>query len=401
MKRARRIISIVLALLMVVLAMPIAFAVNEDPIGGTMLYDFEYTTDAAEAAASDGKLQWIPSFELPVFDNKNKPEGKTHYERAEEWRQEGYPLYAWPNAKLEKSAMNATVVSAAEGEPVLFGNHSLKVEVDFSGYEWSSNCNCYIRTTDPDHYFEGMPKKLGAWIYVPEGMANFALYLQCSTKDLRDSDGIHTAYAPVSMNWPIAKNWVGWKYVEIDLTNAVSGSAYISPTSYPYGYYQGCGIFWISFQAGIFNGAREKATVYLDNIQLIYDENTKEHLLDAGEITTQPCVKPGVFTYTCQDCDLTVTREIPALGYHFPGTAAVENETESTCAVAGGFDTVVRCTRCNEIISSEHTAYPLSEPQTPDESEKPTDSAKGGSLISKFFAWLIELFNMFTRWIQK
>ena len=44
---------------------------------------------------------------------------------------------------------------------------------------------------------------------------------------------------------------------------------------------------------------------------------------------------------------------------HIPGEAVKENDTPSTCTVAGGYDLVVRCTKCNEIISSEHVAYEL------------------------------------------
>ncbi|MBR5411049.1 MAG: phosphodiester glycosidase family protein [Clostridia bacterium] len=236
-----------------------------------MLYDFEYTTDQEEAAASEGRLQWIPSYDLPVYDNKNKPDGKTHTQKAAEWYEEGYPLYGWPNASLDVTAMHATVVDAADGEPVRFGDHALRMDVDFSSYNKTGNSNNYIRVTSPDYRFEGSPKKMSAWVYCPEGMANFALYLNLCNKD-----GSIT-YAPVStMNGSVAENWVGWKYVEIDLTTPVTGSTNISPTSYPYGFYQGCGIFWVSFQPGIPNGTRSASTVYIDNIQLIYSSNTDD-----------------------------------------------------------------------------------------------------------------------------
>lgn len=44
---------------------------------------------------------------------------------------------------------------------------------------------------------------------------------------------------------------------------------------------------------------------------------------------------------------------------HIPGEASNENDTPSTCSVPGGYDVIVRCTKCNEIISSEHVAYEL------------------------------------------
>ncbi|MBR3552821.1 MAG: phosphodiester glycosidase family protein [Clostridia bacterium] len=237
-----------------------------------MLYDFEYTTDQAEAEASEGKLQWIPTYDLPIYDNKNKPGGRTHSEMAEEWRQQGYPLYGWPNASLDVSAMQAKIVSRDdEGEQVRFGDHALRMDVDFSSYNGDRNSNNYLRVTSPTYRFEGSPKKMSAWVYCPEGMSNFCLYLNLCNKD----NGI--TYAPISiMNGSTATNWVGWRYVEIDLSTPVSGSTNISPTSYPYGFYQGCGVFWLSFQPGVPNGTRSASTVYLDNIQLIYSSNTDD-----------------------------------------------------------------------------------------------------------------------------
>ncbi len=239
-----------------------------------MLYDFEYTTDAEEAANSEGKLQWIPSYDLPIYNNKDKTEhnGMSHSQMAEVWRQEGYPLYGWPNASLDKSAMHARIVSRDdEGEQVRFGDHALRMDVDFSTYNGDRNSNNYVRVTSPEYRFEGSPKKMSAWVYVPEGMANFCMYLNLCNKD----GGI--TYAPIStMNGSAAENWVGWKYVEIDLSTPVSGSSNISPTSYPYGFYQGCGVFWVSFQPGIPNGTRSASTVYIDNIQLIYSSNTDD-----------------------------------------------------------------------------------------------------------------------------
>jgi len=40
---------------------------------------------------------------------------------------------------------------------------------------------------------------------------------------------------------------------------------------------------------------------------------------------------------------------------HDPASAVHENETEPTCTEVGGYDDVVRCVACDELISSEHT----------------------------------------------
>ncbi|MBQ6067667.1 MAG: phosphodiester glycosidase family protein [Clostridia bacterium] len=241
-----------------------------------MLYDFEYTDDAEEAAASNGRLKYIPSMTLPTYDRNNEmglnPELLGHDVFAEQYRQEGYPLYSWPNASLGYSGMKSTVISADSGEPVRFGDHALRIDVDYSTYNLSKNSNNYLRVTDPTYFFEGSPKKIGAWVYVPEGLPNFAIYLNCCKND----EGI--SYAPVSDfdDDQHATNWVGWRYVEIDLANPVTGCSNIAPQNYPYGFYQGCGVFWVSYQPGENNGAKAAGTIYVDNIQLIYSSNTDD-----------------------------------------------------------------------------------------------------------------------------
>ena len=244
-----------------------------------MLYDFEYTTDAEEAAASDGKLKWIPSYNLPIFDKNNdlgwNPELKTHGALAADWNAEGYELYGWPNASLGPTAMKATIVSDADGEQVRFGDHALRIDVDFSTYNGTSNSNNYLRVTSPTYFFEGAPKKIGAWVYVPEGMANFALYLNCC------DNGENISYGTVSnMVDGKASNWVGWKYVEVELNGDNASPYNLGPTHYPYGFYQGCGVFWISYQPRggpeNANGSKSASTVFVDNIQLIYSSNTDD-----------------------------------------------------------------------------------------------------------------------------
>ena len=49
--------------------------------------------------------------------------------------------------------------------------------------------------------------------------------------------------------------------------------------------------------------------------------------------------------------------EIPALG-HAAGTPEKENEAAPTCTEAGGYDMVTRCTRCGEVLNTEHHEIP-------------------------------------------
>ena len=78
------------------------------------------------------------------------------------------------------------------------------------------------------------------------------------------------------------------------------------------------------------------------------------HDWDEGRITKEAtCTERGVRTYTCiSDESHTRTEEIDRLG-HTAGEEVTENRTDPTCTEAGYHDSVVRCTVCNEAISSK------------------------------------------------
>lgn len=229
-----------------------------------VMYDFEYTTDKEEAENSNGELKYIPSYKMPRFDRSI---GTSSPQQAAEFYEQGYPLYCWPNASLDdQESMKATVVSKDDGEPVRFGNKSLRIDYDYSSYNGSSNSNNYLRVTSPTYFFDGSPTAIGCWVYVPEGTANFVLYLNCCNKDES------LAYATVTGENGI--DWTGWKYVEFDLTNSKNAGS--GRDNAPFGFYQGCGVFWISYQSGGPRGDKTASRIYLDNIQLIYGANVDD-----------------------------------------------------------------------------------------------------------------------------
>ncbi|MGN1194010.1 MAG: fibronectin type III domain-containing protein [Acutalibacteraceae bacterium] len=229
-------------------------------------YDFEYTTDKDEAEA-DPDLEWIPSYNMPRYD---RTIGTSSVYQAGQFYEQGYPVYCWPNAAItDQESMKATVVSKEDGAPVRFGSHSLKIDYSYETYNGSSNANNYLRVTCPDHAFEGSPTALGCWVYIPEGTANFVLYLNCANQCDDPVNGYNLAYATIG-----DCNWTGWKYCEFDLTNTSNYGS--GPANAPFGFYQGCGVFWISYQPGGPKGDKTASTVYLDNIQLVYGANTDD-----------------------------------------------------------------------------------------------------------------------------
>ena len=84
------------------------------------------------------------------------------------------------------------------------------------------------------------------------------------------------------------------------------------------------------------------------------------------ETVSPTCVAEGSIIYTAsvelegvQDTD-TQTVTLAATVVHTEGEAVVENYTESTCTVAGSYDTVVYCSVCGGEISRETTTLELS-----------------------------------------
>ncbi|MCR5135471.1 MAG: InlB B-repeat-containing protein [Oscillospiraceae bacterium] len=66
------------------------------------------------------------------------------------------------------------------------------------------------------------------------------------------------------------------------------------------------------------------------------------------------CSGEGIEVRVCsRNSDHAEAREIEKLA-HTPGPAVKGNETEATCETGGGYDEVIRCTVCGEVVSSEH-----------------------------------------------
>ena len=82
------------------------------------------------------------------------------------------------------------------------------------------------------------------------------------------------------------------------------------------------------------------------------------HTWNEGSVTTPPtCTAEGVKTFTCTACSAVKTEVIEAAG-HQPKAAAREKETAVSCTAPGGYDTVIRCAVCSNILSTEHTQIP-------------------------------------------
>jgi|GEM_PF-5838796 len=97
------------------------------------------------------------------------------------------------------------------------------------------------------------------------------------------------------------------------------------------------------------------------------------HTMTHTEAYENTCTAPGCMGfYYCEGCgkyygdeyglyggyDDPAMYMTPAAGHTPAAEAAKENDAPATCTEDGGYDMVVRCTVCGDIISSEHTAIP-------------------------------------------
>ena len=87
------------------------------------------------------------------------------------------------------------------------------------------------------------------------------------------------------------------------------------------------------------------------------DEHTEHVNATVTSVVTNPtCTAAGYTTYTATYGDHHENRVVagPAALGHAAGSADHENEVAATCSEAGSYDDVVRCTRCDSVLSSTH-----------------------------------------------
>ena len=277
------------------------------------LHDFEYVTGEENKDAPN----YIASYTLPTYSATWL--GANGYETnakraglAAALYEQGYPMYVWPNAGVgdtNNTAATGTIVSAADGEPVRFGDHSLRIEFDYGNYNFQKNANFYIRETTPPYRYEGSPTAIGCWVYAPEGTTAYRLYLQCAGNiNVEANSGVGSyqdVTTPESKGTPDEKagiTWTGWKYLEFDLTGTkgFTGASNVGGAYEPYGQKTDNGIFWISYQPSNMGTNVTADTIYIDDITLIYGANTSDthnpEISYIGNLTEQ--IADGETVYT-------------------------------------------------------------------------------------------------------
>ena len=171
---------------------------------------------------------------------------------------------------------SAETVDVDSGEPVRFGNQSLKINYDFrniNGIEGA--CVGFTQQSEP---IPGNPTGIGLWLYNPEGGRNFWLRI-------RLLDGMNNILTLDFTKQKEGINWFGWKYVECDLTTHQGPFKLLGGETirvmHTYGAYDGMG----NYLAGTVTTAGPDAnsvflgqstcvgSVYVDNLQFVYGAN--------------------------------------------------------------------------------------------------------------------------------
>ena len=169
------------------------------------------------------------------------------------------------------------IVSIDDGEPVRFGEKSLKLNYDFT--QCGDVTEGAIIGTTEDFEIPGNPTGVGVWVYVPEGVgiqyqgdgsqAGFWLrgYVNNGStpinytlepKAVLDENGQWTGVQP-------GIYWSGWMYLEADLTG-IQG---------PYKLYHG-NTFRLMYVHGTKMGTRTANAIYFDNLQFVYGTNVDD-----------------------------------------------------------------------------------------------------------------------------
>ena len=168
------------------------------------------------------------------------------------------------------------IVSGADGEPVRFGQKSLKLNYDFTNCGDVTEGACI--GTKTDFPVDGKPTGIGVWVYAPEGVgityegfgtqAGFWLrgYIKTATNNALAYDFTFEPKQVLNNGvWNGTQPgiyWEGWKYLEADLTNLPA----------PYTINHG-DTLRLMFVNGTKMGTRTTGSIYFDNLQFVYGTN--------------------------------------------------------------------------------------------------------------------------------
>lgn len=119
---------------------------------------------------------------------------------------------ARPGTRGEK--MTFDLMNGSNGDLVKFGNHALKVNIDFTNAQANQTLTAQISpgTSGTALQIPGNAaggKRLGMWVYATPGVQG--MWMRVSTRPIGATSGVSNSDLASSINW------TGWKYVQCDL----------------------------------------------------------------------------------------------------------------------------------------------------------------------------------------
>lgn len=207
------------------------------------------------------------------------------------WDEAGNPLSA-PNSKLVYGSYtgagplgnrggneSAEIVSKDDDYPVRFGEHSLKLNYDFTNNNNSTDPASIITDgacvgfAEATQQIPGSPTGIGMYVYAPDGTANLWMRMRVRCGDSENPTTVN--FMPMtSEGGQNGIHWTGWKYMYADLSNLQGPFSLIAGEAIRPMYLKGYG--------NLTNTGEElpksqcKGSIYIDNLQFVYGTNTAD-----------------------------------------------------------------------------------------------------------------------------
>ncbi len=195
----------------------------------------------------------------------------------------------WEPKSVNGAQSDISIVHRDSGEPVRFGNQSLRMDFDFTTLTRLS-AGAYAGFTDPvglevlggTYELPGSPAGVGMWVYGTE--ESQGLWLRIGVRD-KDSPG-WKAFDLTTEEEGI--NWIGWKYVETSF-EGYSAPYTILPSQF----------IRLMLTPNSFDGETIKpvGNIYVDNITVTYGTNPEDHnppIIDSIKINDEDVLNESV-----------------------------------------------------------------------------------------------------------
>lgn len=146
------------------------------------------------------------------------------------------------------------------GEPVRFGDKSLKLNFDLTKAQQNATLGAYAGP-ETSKVIPGAPKAIGAWIYATEEAQGYWLRMYIYDKSGKAKPINFTESVP-------GIDWVGWKYVEAPIPDTFVP---------PYKTFPNQMIRLMSLKSGAV-GPMTKGEIYVDNVRMVYGASVDDML---------------------------------------------------------------------------------------------------------------------------